>query len=315
MYNMDRPLVSVIIPVYNAEQYLDECIKSVISQSYDKLEIILVNDGSIDNSPNMCDNWALKDHRIRVVHKTNGGLSDARNAGLDIATGSLISFVDSDDFIDKKMYEELIFVLRQNNACIVSCESVFFINGEEKIIPHYHKRDELSILTSEIFLGELLSLTFDCSVCNKLFDYKLIGEHRFEKGKYNEDILFMFEIMKGRQNVVHINKGYYKYRVTEGSITHTFNKRSLDQMYNAFKLLKISKDTYPVLVTKARRYAILVSKDIITKIKESNLQGCDVYSSASIDAKRFIINNIPFLLFSTSFNYKERLRVLKRVLF
>ena len=93
-------LISVIIPIYNVEAYLDECIASVIAQTYSNLEIILVDDGSPDNCPQMCDEWAAKDSRIRVIHKENGGLSDARNAGIDIATGEYIAFVDSDDWIE-----------------------------------------------------------------------------------------------------------------------------------------------------------------------------------------------------------------------
>ena len=101
-------LISVIIPIYKVEDFLDECIASVVGQSYKNLEIILVDDGSPDNCPVICDEWALKDLRIKVIHKLNGGLSDARNVGIAVASGDYISFVDSDDWIDPKMYEHLI---------------------------------------------------------------------------------------------------------------------------------------------------------------------------------------------------------------
>ena len=109
-------LISVIIPIYNVEAYLDECIASVIAQTYSNLEIILVDDGSPDNCPQMCDEWAAKDSRIRVIHKENGGLSDARNAGIDIATGEYIAFVDSDDWIVPEMYEKMLAALKTENA-------------------------------------------------------------------------------------------------------------------------------------------------------------------------------------------------------
>lgn len=102
----NKQLLSVIIPVYNVEKYLDRCIRSVIRQSYENLEIILVDDGSTDNSPNLCDEWIKRDERIRVIHKINGGLSDARNAGLEVARGELITFVDSDDYIMLDMYSQ-----------------------------------------------------------------------------------------------------------------------------------------------------------------------------------------------------------------
>ena len=114
-------LISVIIPIYNVEAYLDECIASVIAQTYSNLEIILVDDGSPDNCPQMCDEWAAKDSRIRVIHKENGGLSDARNAGIDIATGEYIAFVDSDDWIEPEMYEIMLAALKNENADICAC--------------------------------------------------------------------------------------------------------------------------------------------------------------------------------------------------
>ena len=103
-----KPLISVIIPVYNVERYLDECIKSIVNQTYENLEIILVDDGSPDNCPRMCDDWAKKDERIRVIHKENGGLASARNAGMNICTGEYISFVDSDDWMELNAYESLL---------------------------------------------------------------------------------------------------------------------------------------------------------------------------------------------------------------
>lgn len=109
---MNKSIISVVIPIYNMEKYLNKCIESVINQTYRNLEILLIDDGSTDNSPGMCDEWAKKDNRIKVFHKTNGGLSDAKNYGIEHASGKFIGFVDSDDWIDKNMYYNLI------NGCI-----------------------------------------------------------------------------------------------------------------------------------------------------------------------------------------------------
>ena len=105
---MNKPLISVIVPVYKVERYLDECVESIVNQTYHNLEIVLVDDGSPDNCPQMCDDWAKKDERIRVIHKENGGVSSARNAGLDICTGDYISFIDSDDWIPSNFEEEML---------------------------------------------------------------------------------------------------------------------------------------------------------------------------------------------------------------
>ena len=119
-------LISVIIPIYNVEQYLKECLESVINQTYRNLEIILVDDGSKDKSGKICDEYKNKDERIKVVHKENGGLSDARNAGMKIATGKYIQFIDSDDFIDKDMIETLYNLIIENEADISMCSNYYF---------------------------------------------------------------------------------------------------------------------------------------------------------------------------------------------
>ena len=120
-----NPKISVIVPVYKVEKYLDKCVESIVNQTYKNLEIILVDDGSPDNCPAMCDEWAEKDERIRVIHKENGGLADARNAGMDIATGDYIGFVDSDDWIEPNMYE----VLLKNALCMDSATVLLLQQG------------------------------------------------------------------------------------------------------------------------------------------------------------------------------------------
>lgn len=117
----EEPLISVIVPVYNVEKYLDKCVDSIVNQTYKNLEIILVDDGSPDNCPKMCDNWAKKDKRIKVIHKENGGVSSARNVGIDNAKGEYIGFVDSDDWTEKKYIQKLYEVLIQENADIALC--------------------------------------------------------------------------------------------------------------------------------------------------------------------------------------------------
>lgn len=126
------PLVSIIIPIYNVENYLEQCIISVVHQTYKNLEIILVNDGSPDNSGKICDNFALMDKRIKVIHKMNGGLSSARNAGIDIAKGEYLGFVDSDDTIEPFMYEKLMTAIKRDGTDLAVCAiNYVFENGKK----------------------------------------------------------------------------------------------------------------------------------------------------------------------------------------
>ena len=141
---MDNPLISIIIPVYNVEKYLAKCVESVINQTYKKIQIILIDDGSTDNSGKICDDFKLKDNRIEVIHKKNGGLSDARNAGLKIVKGDYIGFIDSDDYIEKDMYETLLCLLIENNADISIVSFVFnflFSSFEKKLLLVFLKSD------------------------------------------------------------------------------------------------------------------------------------------------------------------------------
>ena len=126
-------LISVIVPIYNVEKYLQKCVDSIINQTYKNLEIILVDDGSPDNCPKMCDDYAEKDSRIKVVHKENGGLSDARNVGMEVATGEYVSFIDSDDYISLDFYETLLETIVDNDSDVVECGVVKFYENEKFI--------------------------------------------------------------------------------------------------------------------------------------------------------------------------------------
>lgn len=306
----------MIVPVYNAAPYLDECVESIIRQKYHNLEIILVDDGSTDDSPIMCDKWAAMDERVKVIYKLNGGLSDARNAALEIATGDFVGFVDSDDIINEDMYFDMLQIRDTYKAGMISCESRILKGSEESIIKHYHKEQPISIMVPTDYLNGLLDYSNDCSVCNKFFARELIGDHRFEKGIYNEDILFMFDIMKKCNLVVQTvqtNQGFYKYRVTEGSITRTFNSRSLHQMYNAYRVEEISSLDYKPIRKKAKSYAIIVSKNTIVKIKANNCVG-ENFAKAHSDAKKYITKNVMHVLLTRDFNFRNKVRVIKSLL-
>ncbi|MBR0445881.1 MAG: glycosyltransferase family 2 protein [Oscillospiraceae bacterium] len=202
---MKQELISVIVPVYNVEPYLDKCIQSICTQSYQNLEIILSDDGSTDSSGIICDAWAEKDIRIRVTHKENGGLSDARNAGIDIATGDWYVFVDSDDFLAEDAIESMYAVAKTYNCQMAVCNMLrIYEDGEMEAF--YCPVTELTVLQG----NERFETLKQPSVCNKLFRADLFGEVRFPKGKFYEDT-FVYHILAHRADGIALTGrvGYY----------------------------------------------------------------------------------------------------------
>ena len=213
--------LSIIIPVFKVEQYLEKCINSILSQTYKNFELILVDDGSPDNSPQICDEYAKKDDRIIVIHKANGGVSSARNAGIDIATGKYIGFVDPDDYIENNMYELMMNKIEEYQANIVIC-GYDYINENYTVERHYHiQQDE--ILTQKQFISMQFDMppTIRHGVVNKLFIAKTLKKIRFPEGiNSSEDVYVLAEYTKFIKKAVFIHKPLYKNLVRSGSATH-----------------------------------------------------------------------------------------------
>lgn len=214
---MDAAKISIIVPVYKVEPYLDKCVSSIVNQTYTNLEIILVDDGSPDNCPAMCDAWAKKDSRIRVIHKPNGGLSDARNAGMAAATGELMAFVDSDDRIAPDMYEHLYQRLTEDNSDIAAC-GVQMV-WEDKTPSRMLTRDGNCVLNQEEAMRAIIEESWlKQPVWYKLYQTKLVRDILFPKGKYHEDVFWSYQAV-GRAKKVSVSDriGYY-YLQRGGSI-------------------------------------------------------------------------------------------------
>lgn len=229
---MIKNKVSIIVPVYNVEKYLEQCVNSILAQTYKNIEVILVDDGSPDNCPQICDDFAAKDQRIKVIHKKNGGLSSARNAGLDVATGEYVMFIDSDDFIDSKMVEFLLETRRKTHADIVCCGMCRYNGDMSFTISETTSKKNIEIYDTANALKKLVLTDIDCSSCNKLYTKELINETRFKVGRNNEDKPFLFELYQKCNTVAYTDKVYYYYRITEGSITNSFNEKSFDVLKN-----------------------------------------------------------------------------------
>jgi len=204
---MDKGKVSVIVPVFNVEEYLSKCLDSIINQSYYNLEIILIDDGSTDLSSFICDEYCSLDSRVVVVHKTNGGLSDARNTGINLATGEFFCFIDSDDYIDVNMIEELINLLSFHDADIAVCDflevspnmDISKISLNNETIEIISNIEELENLFSKNYLQTVVSW-------NKLYKKELFNNIRFPVGKLHEDEFTTYKIIFQAKKIVHTKK-------------------------------------------------------------------------------------------------------------
>ncbi len=210
-------LISVIVPIYKVEEYLDRCLESIVNQSYKNLEIILVDDGSPDSCPKICDEWAKKDIRIKVIHKENGGLSDARNAGLSIAQGEYISFIDSDDWINIHFFEVMFNTMTAEKSDIIQCEKLDTTKNNGEYLQQVDTFN-LTTVTDEQAISMLICENkFKQVVWNKLYKKQIIVKP-FVKGVINEDEFWTYKIISEADRITYIDAKLYYYFSRPGSI-------------------------------------------------------------------------------------------------
>ncbi len=250
------PLINIIVPVYNTEKYIRKCLDSIINQTYRNLEIILVDDGSTDSSGDICDEYAQIDARIKVIHKENGGVSSARNAGLDICTaeGDFVAFVDSDDWLELNMYEILLEQIHLYNADIATCKISIEYSDNSRIV---HKKLKSNICFSaqdkEALIKNFLNRKIYTSSANdKLYNIKLFSEIRFPANQFYEDNYLVLEILLRAKKIVVGYDSFYHYRQNNNSITRNFSKKKFLDALKAIKHnLNLLKHTHPLLVKEA----------------------------------------------------------------
>lgn len=232
---MESNLVSVIVPVYNVEKYLEKCVNSIINQTYKNLELILVDDGSKDNSSKICDELAKKDKRIIVIHQENQGVSSARNTGLDICKGSFVTFIDSDDYIEKEYLSIMIEKLYKNNADLVICgyNQIMSLNIEKHTVGF-----DTEISQKDFTKGLLTQKGYGMNAC-KLYKREIIGNIRFDKElTVGEDTYFILNISKNLKKCLCITEILYNYNVNSESIVRKYNKNYLDNYMKSSKKIK-----------------------------------------------------------------------------
>lgn len=254
-------IISVIIPVYKTEKYLDKCVESVINQTYKNLEIILVDDGSPDNCPKVCDDWASRDNRIKVIHKKNGGLSSARNAGIEFATGNYLMFTDSDDSLETDMIEFLYNLVKQDDSDIARC-GFFFDDGKTlnsentDFSVKYPDYDQLMI--------DLVSNGYTSgAVWNKIYKSKSLKSKRFlDEDGCSEDIMFNFRFYQQKPKAVFCDIPKYHYMIRENSIVNSEFNEIAYSIVRAKKIilnnLQNNRNVYPYLVKSLVDSAFIV---------------------------------------------------------
>lgn len=228
-------LISVVVPIYNVEQYIVPCIESIIKQTYQNLEILLIDDGSPDNCGRICEQYKQKDSRIKVVHKQNGGLSDARNCGLKLARGEYIIFIDSDDFVSTELIEKLYFGIVKENAEIAACYFEKVYDDKENI-----GEKEICKMDSSYTSKELLKRLYTDAnspiafvAWNKLYKKSLFTENNilYPFGKYHEDTFTTYKLIYSAKRIAIISEVLYYYRIRKGSImTEAFSIKRLDNL-------------------------------------------------------------------------------------
>lgn len=301
---MTNKLISVIVPIYNVELYIDKCIQSLVDQTYTNLEIILVDDGSPDKCPQICEDWAKKDKRIKVIHKINGGLSSARNAGLKVASGDFIGFVDSDDFVDHKMYEYLLGGFTDDSIGITSC--LIYKYNNNKITPFqkkWHTDSERIIHYNEFEENVILTKT-NFTVWSKLFKSSVIKNVEFRINRLNEDTLFMFDlsqiIIKEKINMKELPYYCYYYRIREGSIcNNTIAPLEIEVIRNFDEMANFYKKNNPALSRKIKDAVNVKLIHFVWKLQQTNNVDKKLLSKYTNQFKDIPFNEILRVIFKS----------------
>lgn len=300
----DDVLVSVIVPVYNVEIYLDECIESVVNQTHKRLEIILVDDGSTDNSGALCDEYSKTDERIKVIHKPNGGLSSARNAGIRKASGEFISFIDSDDWIDNTMIEKLLAACLETNSLLSICGS-YVVRSKDNIKVRRCPSQTKCLSLTEFWKTVLSTEQMDFISCDKLYHRSLWDKYEFPEGKRYEDIRVLYKVIEQADLISLVAEPLYYYRIRKGSITSELKSQDLELIEIATEIREYVDNNYPHLQKFSFGFYIMQLCDVMVMIEKQKKEIRNLYKKEKIFIKQVLkkyfwdicfSGNIPIML-------------------
>lgn len=244
-----NPLISVVVPVYNVEDFLSRCVESILAQTYKNFELILVDDGSPDRCGQICDDYALRDKRITVIHKKNGGLSEARNFGTQVSRGEYITYIDSDDWVSPVYLEILYGILLDNNADVSICNEIKL--SKEKVINN--KKSSVCVFSGITALTDMLyQRTLDNCACCKLFKVELMKRNFFPVGKLYEDLFTTYKVFTECKKIVYTDAIFYYYWSNPESIMNlSFTPRMFDEIDAVNEIELFIKDNYPMILPAA----------------------------------------------------------------
>ncbi len=275
-------LVSIIVPVYNVEAYLSSCISSILRQTYPKIELILVDDASTDRSGGICEEWAKKDARIQVIHQEHGGLSQARNTGIERAAGDWILYVDSDDMVHPELVKRCLETAQNTQADIVVFDYKS-IEAEEEDPAEENREQEGQEPPVELYSGEELLADYirkgtgSTAVWNKLYRRSQWETLRFPVGRLFEDTYVITDIWRQAERAAYRKEVFYYYRQREGSITHSVTIEGRYDILEALRLRCISlsdrEDLYPLVLTGYLQYIIVLYQEEKERSKQKRLLG------------------------------------------
>lgn len=299
-----KPLISILIPAYNVEQYIDKCLASVCRQTMTQLEIILINDGSTDNTPAICDAWAEKDNRIRIIHQENKGIAETRNVGIATASAPYIGFVDSDDWIEPEMFEILFKAIKKHDAQIAMCGVMLeypLKNAPDK--KHDSAPKPCVIKGKEGLMKVLWDRETKSYCCNKIFDKTLFQHTLFPAGRTFEDYSAVYLLFAKAQRLTHTGRSDYHYIQHENSILNAVNPRkevdffianmeryAFISSYPAFTRKEKKKLQLKTLKRMMRTYCNLLKKTDKNMLKEEKQwmhKQMEVFYGKSFDPKKY----------------------------
>ena len=257
------PKLSIIVPVYKVEKYIQKCVDSILNQTYTDFELILVDDGSPDNCGKICDEYAQKDERVRVIHKENKGVSSARNLGINEAKGEIIGFVDSDDFIEADMYKDMMEFLEKNDLDIVCTDTYIVYGNRKKFKPRYPKD---KIFENGTAINENLNGNLDNAIWNKIYSREVIADVRFPVNRRYEDVATVYKWINNAHKVGYMSKAHYYYcRLDNSFIGTSFNLKSRYEHFLAYlERYEFANEKDLSVVEKCKAQAVKVALSFVT---------------------------------------------------
>ena len=320
---INENVLSVVVPVYNMEKYLDRCIESILKQTYKNMEILLIDDGSTDNSYNICEKYKKKDNRIKVFYKKNGGLSDAKNYGILHSSGEFITFVDADDWIDETMYEVMLKEMQEKKADISICgRYIDFEDGKSRKW-FYDKLLVMNKIESLLYLNSFYD--FDMASWDKIYRRDLFENIKFPYGKKCEDAYTTYLLFEKADLIVYIPECFYHYFQRQGSISRS-KELNMDYIYAAKEQMNFFKENYSeiyfagvthyVFAIKSL-YQVAIERDIVLNdemkrlVKETKKYSKKILCNKYVSIKKKIIY-ILFAYFNPFYKILLRIKFMKK---